>query len=489
MTFVDDMFDNYKDESDLNLNCEVNNRSDDYQYILETIFNNPYEGILVVDKSGYIVMMNRAYGDFLGIDPHVVKDKHVTKVIENTRLHIVVKTGKPEVFQLQSINDRNIVCNRIPILRNGKILGAYCHILFQDTSDLKALAKRIAYLQSELEYFKNELKHDQGTRYNIDCIIGNSPKIRQLKDTILKVASTQSTVLIRGESGTGKELVAHSIHDSSPRSSRPFIKVSCAALPESLFESELFGYVDGAFTGAQKGGKAGKFELANGGTIFLDEIGDMPLNMQVKILRALQEREVERLGSTKLKNIDVRVLAATNQNLEELVEKKRFREDLFYRLNVVTINVPPLRERKEDIPILAEYFISKLSRILGYKKRKLNSKALGVLLNHSWPGNVRELENVIERALNFVDESDEIKITHLSPHLYSFLSKTENNIDILPLKQALEKTEYKHIKNALILAAYNGYKAAQLLGISKSSLYEKIKKYNLNPKNRLLSLE
>ena len=344
------------------------NNMERYRYILETIFDNPYEGILVTDENGYIAMINRAYCEFLGVDSSDVIGKHVTEVIQNTRLHIVIKTGKPEVFQLQKINDRNIMCNRIPIIQNGELIGAYCHILFQDNSDMKALAKRITYLQSELENYKNELKIRQETRYNIDSIIGNSKKIRELKDTILRVAQTHSTVLVRGESGTGKELVAQSIHNSSLRSRHPFIKVSCAAIPESLFESELFGYTQGAFTGAQRGGKAGKFELANGGTIFFDEIGDMPLNMQIKILRVLQEREVERLGSTKSTRVDVRVIAATNQDLEKLVEANKFREELFYRLNVVTINVPPLRERMEDIHILAEYLISKLSRILGCEK-------------------------------------------------------------------------------------------------------------------------
>lgn len=463
---------------------DVSNNSGKLRCIYETIFDNPYEGILVVDENGYIVMINRAYCEFLGVDAYEVIGKHVTKVVQNTRLHIVIKTRKPEVFQLQKINDRNIMCNRIPIMQNGKLIGAYCHILFQDTSDMKALAKRITYLQYELENLNSKLNLNRETKYNINSIIGNSSKIRELKDTILRVSQTQSTVLIRGESGTGKELVAHSIHNSSLRCSRPFIKVSCAAVPESLFESELFGYTDGAFTGAQRGGKVGKFELAHGGTIFLDEIGDMPLNMQVKILRVLQEREIERLGATVPKKVDVRIVAATNQKLEELVKQKKFREDLFYRLNVVTINVPPLRERKEDIQVLVEYFISKLSRTLGCEKKKLNPKALEVLLEHSWPGNVRELENVIERALNFVDDSGEIKVSHL-PH-YILCQKTHeesNGINLAPLKKAIEETEHIQIKKALILTEYCVNKAAKLLGVSKSTLYEKINKYGLTNKD------
>ncbi|NLJ34463.1 MAG: sigma 54-interacting transcriptional regulator [Firmicutes bacterium] len=455
-----------------------------YWYILETIFDNPYEGILVVDENGYIVIINNAYVEFLGLESaNDIIGKHVTEAIDNTRLHIVIKTRKPEVFQLQTINNRNILCNRIPIMQDGELIGAFCHILFQDDSDLSALAKRIAYLQSELEYYRDELAYPSGARYTIDSIVGNSKKVRELKKEILKVASTQSTVLIRGESGTGKELVAHAIHNSSLRSQRPFIKVSCAALPESLFESELFGYTEGAFTGAQKGGKIGKFEAADGGTIFLDEIGDMPLNMQVKILRLLQEREVERLGAIKPKKIDVRVIAATNQNLEELVKEDRFRHDLFYRLNVVTITVPPLRDRLDDIAILSEYFISKLSRTLGFEKKTMGQQALEVLYNHSWPGNVRELENVVERALNFADYNDEIKVSHLPSYIVSSKDGALNdNEDLVSLRQALETAERAQIKKALTITEYNNYRAAKLLGISKSSLYEKVKKYGLGSK-------
>ena len=217
MTYHENVFNDYNctfGKTGIMVEClkKEFNKSEKLQYILQTIYDNPYEGILVVDEHGYIVMINRAYCEFLGVDSNEVKGKNVKDVVENTRLHIVIGTRKPEVFQLQKINNRNILCNRIPIMQNGELIGAYCHILFQDTLDLKALAKRIAYLQSELEYYKNELTHHQDTRYTIDSIVGNSIQIRELKESILKVAGTQSNVLIRGESGTGKELVAHSIH-------------------------------------------------------------------------------------------------------------------------------------------------------------------------------------------------------------------------------------------------------------------------------------
>lgn len=452
-----------------------------YQYIIETIVDNPYGGIMVVNDKCYITMMNQAYGEFLGIDPKTVIGRKVKEVIENTRMHIIVETGKPELLQVQRINNKDIICNRIPIKKNNKIIGAFCQMLFQDVSELKGLANSIEKLKSEVEYYKGELKKAQGTNYTIDSIIGQSPKIMEIKDLTLKAGRTNSTVLIRGESGTGKELFAHAIHNASQRAMGSFIKVNCAALPENLLESELFGYNEGAFTGAKKGGKLGKFELAQGGTIFLDEIGDMPLSMQVKILRVLQEREIEKIGSSKTISVDVRIVAATNQNLEELIKMGKFREDLFYRLNVVSLKIPPLRERRADIPALVEYLLIKLSRVLGCSKKKIDSEALYTLVNgHSWPGNIRELENIIERALNIIGDNDVLSRFHLPLELFTKDIKKNNNANqIIPLKQAIEETEYIQFKKALIITRGDCLKAANLLGIGKSTFYERMKKYNI----------
>ncbi|MCL6635411.1 MAG: sigma 54-interacting transcriptional regulator, partial [Peptococcaceae bacterium] len=307
---------------------------------------------------------------------------------------------------------------------------------------------------------------------------GRSPRIEMLKAVAVKVARSASTVLLLGESGTGKELFAHAIHNASPRCLGPFVRVNCAALPENLLESELFGYQEGAFTGAKKGGKTGKFELADGGTIFLDEIGDMPLNMQAKILRVLQEREIERVGGSRPVKVDVRVIAATNRNLEEMVRKKQFREDLFYRLNVVTMEIPPLRERVEDIPLLVDFFLKKLARRLGCGRKKMSGDALAVLLHHRWPGNIRELENVLERALNIM-EGDTVTPACLPYYLVkNDLAGAAGQIG--PLKEALEAYEKAILERALALAGGNKLTAARMLSLSKSTFYEKIQRYNLN---------
>ena len=349
---------------------------------------------------------------------------------------------------------------------------------FRDVSDLRKLYESIQRLQSEVEYYKGELKRHQGTTYSLESIIGNGPSMDEIKKMVGKVAKSNSTVLIRGESGTGKELFAHAVHNASDRAYKPFIKVNCAALPDNLLESELFGYQEGAFTGARKGGKVGKFELANGGSIFLDEIGDMPLNMQVKLLRVLQEREIERLGDNRSIKIDVRVIAATNRNLEDMVQKGLFRKDLFYRLNVVALDIPPLRKRLEDIPLLVESLLQKLSKRLGCPDKILDSSALQCLLSHDWPGNIRELENVLERVLNIVEE-DIISAKHLPFRLCDNNpgAETENT---KPLKEAVEQLEKTMLQRALENTKGDCLEAARALQISKSTFYKKLTDYGIS---------
>lgn len=444
--------------------------------ILEVILDSAYEGIVVVDENGIITMFNDAYCRFLNVRKEDMVGRHVTDVIENTRMHIVVKTGQPEIRQIQHIQGHDMICDRIPIKKDGKIIGAVGKVLFRDVSEVDELLKQTEQLKEQLKYYKKELENERKTRYSLENIIGESPVMANLKELVKKVAKSPSTVLIRGESGTGKELLAHAIHNLSPRRSCPFVKVNCAAVPENLLESELFGYEEGAFTGAKKGGKPGKFEQAHGGTIFLDEIGDMPLKMQVKILRVLQEKEVERLGSTKTINVDVRVVAATNRNLERLINERKFREDLFYRLNVVNLEIPPLRERKEDIPLLADFLVKKLCKSLGIGEKNISQSTYNVLLRYKWPGNVRELENALERALNVID-SDIIQPEHL-PY---YIRQSGNSLKdgVFNLKSIVEETEKETIKRALNAAGGSSLEAAKLLGISKSTFYDKLAKYGI----------
>ena len=312
----------------------------------------------------------------------------------------------------------------------------------------------VSFLKEEVEKFRPQTG-----------LIGESAAIKEVLSMIYRVAPSGATVLITGESGTGKELAARTLHAASPRKNRRFVAVSCAAIPESLLESELFGYERGAFTGATRS-KPGKFALADGGTLFLDEIGDLPTSLQVKLLRVLQEKEVERLGSTLPRKVDVRIIAATNQDLRKKVEEGSFREDLFYRINTINIHIPPLRERKEDILPLAEFFLRKFSKEMGKDIKGFDREARKALLSYQWPGNVRELINVVERAVVLTRKN----------------IITADLLALEPLKSpfpTLEELEREHIKRALDLAGGNLTRASELLGIHRNTLREKLKKYNL----------
>jgi len=454
-----------------------------YIDILETILDNAYEGIVIVDKDGYIIRFNHAYQEFLGVSEKEVLGKHVTDVIENTRMHIVAQKGEKEVGHIQELKGHKIVASRIPLYEDGNLIGAIGKILFQDIAELKSLAQRFEVLENRLNYYKNEVERLQQAKYSFSNIITQNSKMEYLIKLAKKAADSNSTVLIEGESGTGKELFAHAIHKSSDRKYGAFVRVNCAAIPENLLESELFGYEAGAFTGANKKGKPGKFELANGGTIFLDEIGSMPLEMQAKLLRVIQERELERVGGTGTINLDLRIIVATNENLEKMVKNNKFREDLYYRINVIRLNLPPLRERSGDIELLVKSLIKKLAKELDIKEKEISDKALKKLKAYDWPGNVRELQNFIERVLNLAQG----KIIY-PEHLPEIINqgnkedkKSEN--DNLTLNEIVARTEKRAIIEAIKNADGNRTKAAQVLGIHRTSLYHKIDKYNIKLKD------
>jgi PAS domain S-box-containing protein len=443
--------------------------------ILKEIFDYTYDGLVVIDKDGIIEMLNQSYADFLGVDQESSIGKHVTEVIENTRMHIVAQTGKQEVAQLQKINGNYMIASRVPMLKDGEIVGVVGKVLFKNLDQLNSLSKRVQSLEKELRKYKGEFRERNKATYSFDSLLGNSPTFLEAKNQAKKSAKSDSNVLILGESGTGKELFAHSIHNDSKRSMGVFIKVNCAAIPAELLESEMFGYEEGSFTGAKKGGKIGKFEAADGGTIFLDEIGELPLHMQVKLLRVLQEKEIERVGSTRCIPIDVRIIAATNRNLEEMVEKGEFRLDLYYRLKVMTIVVPKLSERSEDIPKLVQYFLKKYQKLMNKKVEGISDRAIRILKSYSWPGNIRELENSIERALNMVDEVEMITSDHLPDEIRGY----KNPSSSLTLNKVIEETERHTIINYLERMNGNKSETARVLGISRTTLYEKMNKYGL----------
>ncbi len=452
--------------------------------VLETILNNTYDGLLLVDRHGYITRINKAYQEFLGISEEEAVGRHVTEVIENTRMHIVVETGKAEIGHTQKIQGKEMVVMRIPIFKDGEVIGAVGKVMFRDIRELKALAENLNLIENELKYYKSELQRIKGAKYSFQNIFGNSAKIIKAKQLSKQAAVSNSTVLIYGESGTGKEIFAHAIHNYSYRRFGPFVRVNCGAIPTTLFEAELFGYDEGAFTGAQKGGKPGKFEMANRGTIFLDEVSEIPLDMQVKLLRVLQEREMERVGGTQLIPLDVRVIAASNRPLEDLVKEKKFREDLFYRLNIFRIELPPLRDVPEDIPLIARQLLAELNEEMGAKVDGLDDEVVSIFQSHSWPGNVRELRNVLERAIN-LNRRGKLEKRHLPLYLlkkkFQLLEDFLLMGDEMPLnlEELLAETEKAAIKKALSLTRNNKKQAASLLGIHRSAIYQKMQKYGI----------
>ena len=444
-------------------------------YFLDVMLNETGECIVFVDRKGIIEELSDAYAKFLGVNRDDVIGKPVDEVIENTRLPNVIKSRKAELAQAHKINGRSMIASRIPIIRNGEVLGAFGRVLFKDVEELDMLYKKINELTDELNFYEKRFMQANSSKYSADDIIGESPAMRQLKNTIRHVSFSKSNVLILGESGTGKELVAHAIHSEYFGDDKPFVCVNCAAIPSELMESELFGYEEGAFTGAKKGGKIGVFQAADGGTLFLDEIGELPLQMQAKLLRVLQDKSVKKVGSNEAKKINVRLIAATNRNLEEMVKEGTFREDLFFRLNVINLRIPPLRERIEDIPLLVEALIEKVSGNPYTRAEGISPRALEYIKKYSWPGNVRELENVIEHAANFVDEGGLIQTNHLPNNVTGIVESSE----IKGLKEIMAGVERQTIVDALMKQGGSRTKAAKALGLSRTSLYEKMEKHNI----------
>lgn len=468
-----------KNINDFELDSQSNQELKEKIELYKTIIDITYNWIVVVNIDGEITMINNPYCSFLGIKKEDAIGKHVTEIIPNTRMHIVAKSGKREIGDVQKIKGNQMIADRIPIFVEGKLVGAVGTVVFKDIAELDSYVKKVTVMEKELEFYKAEWKKALGSKYTFENIIGESDAINQAKKLAKKVSKTRSSILILGESGTGKELFAHSIHNESPRSNYPLIKINCASIPKDLLESELFGYEEGAFTGAKKGGKPGKFEMANNSTIFLDEIGELPMNMQAKLLRAIQEREIERIGGTKSTTLDVRIIAATNRDLEKMVKNGEFREDLYYRLNVIKVTIPSLRERKEDISMLAKYLLRKVSDDMGRFVTEITPKAMELLEEYDWPGNIRELENTIERAINLVDKEARIKVSHLPYYIQSLNNNNADTFYNINLKKLVSELEITEIKKAISISKGNKFHAAKMLGISRTSLYEKMQKYNM----------
>ncbi|MGD9280778.1 MAG: sigma 54-interacting transcriptional regulator [Desulfobacterales bacterium] len=445
--------------------------------MFELILDSIYNGIMVTDADGFVTHFNKPYGHFLGLDPAEQIGKHCTEVIENTRMHIVAQTGKAEINQSHRIKGQRMVVQRIPIWKDEKVIAVFGQVMFKDVKDVGKLAKELSLLESKVKLYEEELINLRSTHYTVDSIIGKSRTISILKKEALKAAANAFPVLISGESGTGKELFAQAIHHASPRRVHPFVRINCAAIPRDLLESELFGYDKGAFTGAGAEGKPGKFELARHGTVFLDEVADLPIEMQPKLLRVIEDKQFERVGGTQVIQSDFRVISATNQNLEEMLTAGRFRKDLFYRLNVIPLHIPPLRERKSDILPLAHHFLELMAREATLSEIKLDKSAELALTSYDWPGNVRELSNVLERALSAI-EGDTIHLCDL-PFYLQRSQKNALNSNQTSIKAVQARAEKEAILYALEESNYNKARAAKLLGIHRTLLYKKMAKHKI----------
>ena len=461
------------------------------------LFSSISQGMFLVDRSGRIVWVNEGYKRFLpalgfsSVDQFV--GHMVEEVIPNTQMRRVLETGEPFLIDLLTNQAGTFVVSRIPLRdEGGEVIGAIGIVLFDHPeTTLQPLISKFARLQRDLDDARRELASQRRTKYTFASFVGASPAAVEVKRQARRAALSSSPVLLLGETGTGKELLAHAIHASSARSGAPFVSVNIAAVPDTLLESEFFGVAPGAYTGADRKGRIGKFKLADGGTLFLDEIGDMPQALQVKLLRALQEGEIEPLGSNQVLPFDVRVIAATSRDLGALVREGRFREDLYYRLNVLPIRVPPLRERRADIPALVEILGEDIALRDGGASAEITPDALALLCAQSWRGNVRELRNVLEQAAM---RSDSLRLD--APELQALLREQgaapvaglvgKGAVDepspdgqrmppvLRPMAEQVAELERQAIDAALAHTGGNKLAAARLLGISRATLYSRL---------------
>ena len=410
---------------------EVKELKERYLQILEAV----QDGICVFDREGTVTYINGSYNEITG--ENISEGDNIHEISpDGSRMRVLEKGQKIMGEISQKKNGKSVVANIVPIIVNQQITGGISVV--KNLSEIEELIDRISHLSAKTEYLEEELHRRKKLNPAFNRIVGVSNKLYDAMKLAAKTADNNFNVLIRGESGTGKELIAEAIHYSSERATQPFIRVNCAAIPENLLESEMFGHVKGAYTGAIKT-KIGKFELADKGTIFLDEIGELDKSMQAKMLRVIQKKEFQRVGDDRTITVDARIIAATNRNLEELVENGEFREDLYYRLNVIPIWLPPLRERREDIPVLSEYFLNKIAEELGCEPKQLSGEAMDALIHYSWPGNIRELENVMER-INILADGREVQKEDL-PHYISENYHTSVN-DEVPSEAVMENGLY-----------------------------------------------
>lgn len=460
---------------------------------IEEILDHIDDGIHIVDSSGRIIYYNKFAAELDAINPEEAIGRHILEIYpsltaETSTILQVIKSGTPILNHQQSFRNYRgqvitTINSTIPIKSGRKIIGAV--EISKDITEVKKLSEKVVDLQAEL--LKEDLKEERpqrrkdgsGAIYNFADIIGITEVMLKLKKDALSVSNSPSPVMVYGETGTGKELLVHAIHNASPRRNKPFIAQNCAAIPDTLLESILFGTVKGSFTGAEN--RPGLFELANGGTLFLDEVNSMSINLQAKLLRVLQDGNVRRVGDTKVTHVDVRIMTAIGTDPREALASRSIRDDLFYRLSVISLRMPPLRERYEDIPVLTKFFIDKYNKILGKNIKGITQSAMDFFMSYPWYGNVRELEHAIEGAMNMAD-GDEITPKSLPHYLQDIYVKNKSKskrAEIKPLTETINKVESIMIQRALQKTGGNITRAAEILEIPRQTLQYKINKYNI----------
>ncbi|MBB6215022.1 transcriptional regulator with PAS, ATPase and Fis domain [Anaerosolibacter carboniphilus] len=439
------------------------------------IFDALYDGVLIADKDCIVRYVNPSYTRITKVEAEDIIGRLLLEVRPGAQLPSVIASGKKLLRIQRKVGKVEYIVNMAPIIQDNEIIGGIS--ILNEINDIYKLTEELNASNMMIKKLEKHMKSMGKAKYSFDDIISIDKNSLETKNLAKRIAEKGSHVLITGESGTGKELYANAIHSASDRQQGPFIAVNCATFDGSLLESELFGYEEGAFTGAKKGGKIGLFEVANGGTLFLDEISEMNYGLQAKLLRVLQENTIRRIGGLSEIPIDIRIVCATNKSLEKMVEENMFRKDLYYRIAVFPINVLPLRNRREDIPYLVEYFVKKLaSRTNRYLK--ISENVNKILYNYDWPGNIRELKNTIEFALNMTDE-DRIKPEHL-PKIIQAEGIKKEIVKLKTLDQIIKETEVAEIKKALLLygdTVDGKKKAAKTLGISLATLYNKLNSY------------
>lgn len=445
---------------------------------LEGIIEAVHDGILVIDRNGVVQLINEEYSKITGVEKDQIIGRPLIEVRPGALLPSVLRDGKTREGIFRKEKSKEYVVDMAPICSQNEVIGAVS--ICKSISEVYELTKELKRSRIRLKQLEKAIDKIHQAKYTFSNIVGNNESLKNIIYQAGKVASSNLNVLITGESGTGKELFAQAIHNESKRRTYPFVPVNCAAIPSSLLESELFGYEEGAFTNSKDDGKIGLFELANHGTLFLDEIGDMPLNLQGKLLRVLQEGTFRKIGGLEEQQVDVRIIAATNKDLFNMVQKKRFREDLYYRINAVHFRIPPLRERKDDIPSIISAIFEKQKWEMPF----ISQEVMNVLQAYDWPGNIRELNNTIHYAIN-MSEHNEIIYDHLPEGIRKQFSDNQAPMaSSRSLDHLLRETERKAIINTLRmtgLSVEGKKKAATLLGISLASLYNKINKLNIAP--------